>query len=243
MNKFLVPAGLVLAGILIAGAMIYTNYVKPSVASNDNKIISTQEAGQKLIDYVNTNLLRGQGVAVLTETVDDGNFYKVKFDVNGQKVEWEMTKDGKFIFPQSIDLTQVEKPAEETGKTIGSFSVGADEICQENGKPIVYLFGSTTCPHCVWEKPIAQKVVGKFGDLISYHENIDSETDSDIFQKYSTGGIPTLVMGCKYYRVGSGETSGEEVETKNLTAIICKVTGNQPANVCDSVKDLVSQIN
>jgi thiol-disulfide isomerase/thioredoxin len=242
MNKFLVPVGLILAGILIAGSVIYTSYIKPPVTSNNAKVISTQEAGKRLIDYVNTNLLRGQGTAVLKDSAEDNGFYKITFDVNGQEVKWQMTKDGNFIFPQTIDLTKVEKPAEETGKTIGNFSVGSDAICQENGKPIVYFFGSTTCPHCTWQKPIVQKVIGNFGDLVSYHENIDSETDSNIFQKYSTGGIPTLVLGCRYYRVGSGETAGEETETKDLTALICKLTDNKPGSVCDPVKDLVGQV-
>ncbi len=54
----------------------------------------------------------------------------------------------------------------------------------------------------------------------------------EVFQKYSTGGIPTLVLGCQYYRVGSGETAGEEQEIKDLTGLICKLTNNQPAEIC-----------
>ena len=71
---------------------------------------------------------------------------------------------------------------------------------------------------------------------------MDANADTDIFGKYSTGGIPTLVFGCKYYRVGSGEGEGEELESKNLTAIICKLTGNQPSSICNLFQDLINQI-
>jgi len=49
-------------------------------------------------------------------------------------------------------------------------------------------------------------------------------------------------MGCKYYRVGSGESSGIDEEAKALTAITCKLTNGQPGNVCSAVQDLIDQI-
>lgn len=130
--------------------------------------------------------------------------------------------------------------------TVGNFSVTKDEVCQENGKPIIYFFGSTSCPHCVWEKPVLEAVTKKFGNLISFHENIDDfQKDSETLDKYSSinkGAVPFLIFGCRYVRVGSGEMGGKEAEDKNLTAIICKLTGDKPANVCAGVKDLVSQV-
>ena len=70
----------------------------------------------------------------------------------------------------------------------------------------------------------------------------NSDADKDIFSRYSTGSIPTLVFGCKYYRVGAGTQAGEELETKNLTALICKLTNGQPADVCSQVQDLINEI-
>ncbi|TSC53643.1 MAG: hypothetical protein LiPW16_341 [Microgenomates group bacterium LiPW_16] len=129
---------------------------------------------------------------------------------------------------------------EQLESTIGNFQITKDEICQENGKPIVYLFGSESCPHCRWEKPIFEKVVAKFTDKIVVHNNIDKQADMEVFQKYSSinqGAIPFLVLGCRYVRVGSGEVAGEIEEEKNLTALICKLTGDQPEKICAEVKD------
>ena len=235
-NKLFVPGAVIIFGILIAGAIIYTNNFKsPALESNEGEILSVEQAGQKMIDFINNNILQGQATASLIEAVEESGIYKVKFSVQEEELEWRITKNGNFIFPQVIDLKEFEslpEPAEETGKTSGNFSISSDEVCLEDGKPIVYFFGSTNCPHCQWEHPIVGEVTAKFEGYISFHNNMDSETDMDIFQKYSTGGIPTLVLGCKYYRVGSGENAGAEQEKTDLTGLICQLTNNQPAEAC-----------
>jgi thiol-disulfide isomerase/thioredoxin len=139
--------------------------------------------------------------------------------------------------------------------TIGRFSVTKDEVCQEDNKPSIYYFGYSGCPHCSWNHPIIQAVAKKFPAQIVFHDNMDkldklSEEDSKIMTKYQDihgGAVPFLAFGCKYLRVGSGENpqeadGGKAAEDKNLTAIICKLTNNQPEKVCASVKDLVEQI-
>ncbi len=245
LSKNLVPIAIIIAGVLIAGSFIYINYQKGPKAptgGTSSEILSAQEAAAKAIDYINKNLLRGKATASLIETLEENGLYKIKFSVGEQEIESYMTRDGKLFFPEGLDLTKVEPVAVEKSSTVGNFSVGSDEVCKENGKPIIYFFGSKSCPHCQWEHPIVEKVAEKFKEEIAFHNNMDSENDMEIFNKYSTGGIPTLVFGCKYYRVGSGEGGGEEEETKNLTALICKLTGNKPADVCNQVQDLVNQI-
>ena len=232
MNNKTILLGLVIAGILIAGAIVYTNYQKEET-STESQIIPSQEAADKLITFINNNILKGQAVASLVEVLEENGFYKIKFNVEDQEVEWQMSRDGKLVFPQVIDLTkEILEPAEEPGQTVGNFSISSDEVCKEDGKTIVYFFGSEGCPHCVWERPIIEEVAAKFGNNISFHNNMDGDKDNEVFDKYSTGGVPTLVLGCKYYRVGSGEGSGKEEEIKNLTSLICDLTDNQPAAVC-----------
>lgn len=152
---------------------------------------------------------------------------------------------------ESPTSSAVQNPAPNYPKTVGDFLVTDKEICKENDKPVIYFFGSSSCPHCVWEKPIAQKVFNQFKNEISYHENFDSQNDSEVFQKYSDinpGYVPFLVLGCKYARVGAGENLGkDEAESKKLeeealTAILCKLTDGKPSTVCNALKDKVSEI-
>jgi len=242
MNK-IIPIAIIIVGVLIAGAVVYTNYTKcPEGTSTEVQISSIQEAGDKIVGFIKDNILQGQADISLIETLEESGLYKVKFEVGEEEAEWWITEDGNFIFPQVINLAEFKPLAEETGQTIGDFSVSSDEICMEDDKPIIYFFGSEGCSYCVWEHPVMEEVATKFEGEIDFHNNMDSEADMDVFQKYSTGSIPTLVLGCKYYRVGAGTQSGEEKETEYLTALICKLTENKPTDVCSSVQDLIDEI-
>jgi thiol-disulfide isomerase/thioredoxin len=129
-------------------------------------------------------------------------------------------------------------------ETIGNFLIDSNsEVCVELDRPIIYIFGSQNCPHCLWEDPVIKNVTSSFRGLISFHENIDNSNDREIFSKYSTQGyIPLVVIGCKYYRVGSGESFGAEQEAKILAALICSLTNKEPSSVCSVVEDLINQI-
>ena len=248
MNKKLIPIAIIIAGILIGGSIIYINISKcqcqAELTEKGIEILSLQEASEKAINFINDNLLRGRATASLIESTEENGLYKIKFSLADQEIESYLTRDGEIFFPEAINLSEAKPVAVEKGITIGSFSVSDEAACKENGKPIVYFFGSEGCPHCSWEHPIIEKVAGEFKDLISFRNYMgDFEDDIAVFQKYSTGGVPTLVLGCKYYRVGSGEQLGEEEEEKILTALICKLTEGEPAGTCDKVEDLINQIH
>ena len=238
MNKlFITGAAIVIAGIIIAGAVIYIDYSKCPDCSlgqtgQGNQAVSSDQAAQKLLDFVNNIILGGQKKASLLKVLDEDGFYKVSFSVEDQEVEWQISRDGRFVFPQVIDLTKTVEPAQETGKEIGNFSVSSDEICRDGDKPIIYFFGSDGCPHCSWEHPIIEEVALSFGDVVIFHNNVNAGADEDVFNKYSSGGVPTIVLGCKYYRVGSGESLGREKEAEVLTTLICKLTNNKPSELC-----------
>jgi thiol-disulfide isomerase/thioredoxin len=245
-NKIIIPLSIIAVGIIIAAAFVFVNQEKIKGAAL--KELSTQQAAEKAINYVNENLL-GQGiVASLVDVSDTGSIYKIRLKIGETEYDSYVTKDGKLLFTeQGIDLDKEQNNSEEIvkqkGTTIGNFSISEDEICKENEKPIVYFFGSESCPHCLWEHPIFEKVANNFEGYISFYNNMDSDKDTEVLMKYSTGGIPTLVLGCKYYRVGSGEQAGEETESENLTALFCKLTGEKPGDICEPVKDLINQIN
>ncbi|MFA5742720.1 MAG: hypothetical protein WCX77_01670 [Candidatus Paceibacterota bacterium] len=208
----------------------------------------TPEAASKVaIDYVNKYFAGSGALASISDLSKEETtgLYKFTLELQGQKLNAYVSGDGKMLFPQDpIDLTKApEGQGEEAPKaeadtkpqTIvdGNFKKLTDEqVCQEDGKPIVYFFGSESCPHCVWEKPVISAVVKKFGSAISYHENMGNGKETDIFSKYSTGAVPAVIIGCKYYRIGSGESAGEKSETETLTKLICDITGNQPAAIC-----------
>ncbi len=233
-NKKIVKIGLTLFCIGLVGVTGYFLVYPKLINSPD----SQEEVVNSTLAYINEVLLGGQVEAKLVGDIEkEGGLYKIQIDVAGEKILSYITKDGKLFFPEAIEIkTEEERKAEEGAKeensALGDFIKSGKEVCLEDGKPIVYFFGSDGCPHCSWEHPIIKEVVEKFGDVISFHNNMNSGEDRDIFSLYSDGGIPTLVIGCKYYRVGSGERAGEEQEAKDLTSLICDLTNNQPEAVC-----------
>jgi thiol-disulfide isomerase/thioredoxin len=209
------------------------------------KVTTPQDIANKAIKYVNDNLVAPNTTATFLSVSEFNGLYNVSFSYQGQNMSIFVTKDGSYLF-LSQPLNIMEKlPQPETPKTtIGEFVIDEkSEICKEDGKPIVYFFGSKECPHCMWEKPIAGNVTEKFKDQISFHENIDTDKDQELFLNYSPRGyIPLIVIGCRYYRVGSGETIGEENEADILTALTCIITNNKPLSVCANVENLINQV-
>lgn len=246
MNKT-IPIAIIIVGVMIAGAVIYTNYSKQEgpgetgETGEAGEILSAQKAAEKAINFINQSILKGSSTASLMEVYEENGLYKLKFTIDEREVESYITLNGKLLFPEAIVLTEAE-PVTEEGFTIGNFSVSSEQVCREDGKPIIYFFGSDGCGYCKWEHPVIDAAAAKFEGYIAFHNNMNTDDDQEIFQKYSTGGVPTLVFGCKYYRVGAGSSYGEEKETEYLTALICKLTDNQPADVCNKVQDLINEI-
>jgi len=250
------PQNLIIAILLVAVVVLgYMQFGRGLVQPGG---LSQEEAVSTALAFINQNMIQpGAPSAELSgEVKEEAGLYKFDIKVQDQDFPIYVSKDGNLLFPQGpINIKETEAQnaaAATTGNgengasagdiTIGDFNVTTEDVCMEDGKPVVYFFGSEGCSHCKWEHPIVQNVMARFEGLIAFHDNYDNGADMDIFSKYSQGGIPTLVLGCKYYREGSGEQDGEAQDTQNITALLCKLTGSQPAGVCSGVADLVGQI-
>ena len=129
---------------------------------------------------------------------------------NKQTTE-ETKKTEEEVPPIKQEQPTVNKFEEKEGK----------EICKENGKPVIRLFSTTWCPHCVWIKETFDKVAKEYvdkGKIKAYHWEVDtndntlttekegkiSEEEMAVYQEFNPGGsIPTFVFGCKYWRIGN----------------------------------------
>ncbi|MEM7817805.1 MAG: thioredoxin family protein, partial [Candidatus Aenigmatarchaeota archaeon] len=54
-------------------------------------------------------------------------------------------------------------PASGVPTVGGMMAIPDAPISGIGGKPLVYFFGTTWCPHCRWERPIFMNATGKFG--------------------------------------------------------------------------------
>ncbi|MFA5013401.1 MAG: thioredoxin family protein [Candidatus Paceibacterota bacterium] len=208
--------------------------------------LTPDAAANKAIAYINEYFDTTKSTTLASVDSKKLIFYKFEANFNGQKVPSYISADGTMLFGSNpLDTTKdpntggastaglPEMQKRESVDREASFKeITGLDVCKEGDKPIIYFFGSETCPHCQWEKPIIESVAASFGDAISFHENIDSANDQELFAQYSDGSVPAIVLGCKFYRLGSGESIGADAEKAALTKLICELTGNQPASVC-----------
>lgn len=122
---------------------------------------------------------------------------------------------------QPADQTPVG-PQDKAATISGVSSFQAKQgsvVCKEGGKPVVYMFSTTGCPHCQWAGPIFDAVVKKYADkIVAYHWHVDTGDNTltsavetqvpanflAIYNQFNPdGSIPTFVFGCKYYRIGT----------------------------------------
>jgi thiol-disulfide isomerase/thioredoxin len=106
------------------------------------------------------------------------------------------------------------------------------EICTEDGKPVVYLFSTTWCPHCKWIRETFNSTVKEAvdaGKIKAYHWAVDigddELTDEEeetvppshlaVYREFNPrGSIPTFVFGCKYFRIGNGYETQNDLESE-----------------------------
>lgn len=181
MNKS-IPIAIIIVGILIAGAVVYTNYSKPS--EEQEGILSSQEAAEKVITFINDVILQGQASASLIESIEENGLYRVKFSVQGEEVESYVTLDGKLFFPQGIDLTAELEGSEEATEdaSLESFAKCLDEKGMK-------FYGAYWCSWCKKQK----ELFADAAQYLPYIECIDPETDQISAECTEAGiqGFPT----------------------------------------------------
>jgi protein-disulfide isomerase len=103
-----------------------------------NRGISSASMGKNAVNFINTQLLQGQGTVTLDSVTKQGGLYLVTVNYNNQKVPTYFTKDGKyFVGSQIIPTAVIDKDNIPT--------VSAE--IPKSDKPKVELFVMTYCPY------------------------------------------------------------------------------------------------
>lgn len=114
---------IIIAGLIIGGAVIYTHQKGCNDAANiSENILTAQEAAEKAVDFINKYLLEEGATASLIDVSEESGVYKFKLKIGENEMDSYVTKDGKLLFPQVIDLkeelaTEEENVTQEVSKT------------------------------------------------------------------------------------------------------------------------------
>jgi|GEM_PF-5717392 len=131
--------------------------------------------------------------------------------------------------------TFVDLHPENSLPAVLSFKRVDGPICTSYGKPIITMFGQTTCPYCNSIKEVYLAalqpyidngtIVAKIWEL-DIKTNILNESDFNYnydyamyFQKYSYEKVPFFNFGCRYIRLGIAFDTADK-EQKEFKAVI-----------------------
>ena len=109
--------------------------------------LTIDEAGQKIMTFINGNLMQPGTEATLDSIVEEAGIYKMELSVADQTVTSYVTKDGKTFFPQAMEMEEVEKQIAVQKATAEQEQVAAAVEVEKTDKPKVEVFVMSHCPY------------------------------------------------------------------------------------------------
>jgi hypothetical protein len=130
--------------------------------------LSEEEAKQVAEDFINLTLMPPGGTATVKEVVEEGDMYKVVVNANGQEITSYLTEDGKFFFPNAMNIEETMKAKEE--QATAEVAAKAAELAniEKKAVPVVELFVMSHCPFGTQIEKGIIPVVETLGDKIDF---------------------------------------------------------------------------
>jgi len=190
LSKNLIAIAIVIAGVLIAGTIFYINREKGEKITG---FLTAQQAAEKTINFINQYLVEKGMVVSLLNVTEERGLYKISFKAGEEQYDSYVTKDGKLLFFQGIDMERgvsETQPTEE--KTEGEEKFSEEQLetlakcLSEKGAK---FYGSSGCGWCKKQK----EVFGEAAQYLPYIESVDEETRKMTSQCQEAGiqGFPT----------------------------------------------------
>lgn len=144
-NTILVIVAII--AIVITGVLILANsnhgFSFPTIFG-----MSDSQIAKKAIDYINSNQL-SQTPASLVSTSEESGLIKIKIKIGSNSFDSYVTRDGKFLFPQAVDISGKKANATANQNASNGNSQTAVQILasiQKTSKPSLEAFVVSSCP-------------------------------------------------------------------------------------------------
>ncbi len=188
-SKDYIFSTIIIIGIIVAAVIIIFSGWGTGIKNS----LSVQKIGEKVLDYLNVKLLKGQATAVLVSSTKEGNLIKLKIKIGNNELNSYATSDGKLFFPQAYNLE--EKTT--VGSAGGAASSGGQQqkSCEEikkADKPFLEAFVVSKCPFGLQMQRVLTEIVKNIpsladnisvkyigsvsnGKIISMHGDVEAE--------------------------------------------------------------------
>ena len=125
------------------------------------KKISADQAGKKVVDFLNSNPAI-TGEVALVSTTEEGQFYQVMLNYEGQQVPVYTTLDGEFLVGNPVALGEQQNIEPEGEEPV------VDTSIPKSDKPYVELFVMSHCPFGTQVEKGILPVATLLGDKIDF---------------------------------------------------------------------------
>lgn len=137
------------------------------------KAMSEDEIKERVIKYINEELLQGQAEAEISEVVEDtdnSSLYKIKLIIAGQEYDSYVSKDGKYLYTERMEITLGDEVADYP----------------KQDTPDILLFTMTYCPYGNQAEDFVKPVYDLLKDNINFepHYVIYSEAQGYEGEEY-----------------------------------------------------------
>ena len=164
-SKKLIIIAILIAGATISGTLWYVNNGKTTASGS---ILTLEEAGGKVMNYINQVLPEGS-TATLISIVDDGSVYKVRLKIGESEYDSFIAKDGKYLFPEGYDLEKTVENSKESEQQQKKITC---EDIKKTDKPLLEVFVVSKCPFGLQIQRILNEIVKNIPSLAN---NIEVE--------------------------------------------------------------------
>jgi len=111
------------------------------------KNLKPEEAKVRAENFINGFLMQNGSKATIKEVTTEYGLYKFKVDITSDVVDSYLSKDGKFFFPQAMDVDKISGATANTpGASNNSAGAPATEVSKKSDKPKIELFVMSYCP-------------------------------------------------------------------------------------------------
>lgn len=186
-SKYLLIIAVIVAGLLIAGSLIFIGQKRASSVSPE--IISAELAGEKTINFINKTMLPEGMEASLIDISEESGIYKIHLKIDGEEYTSYVTRDGKILFPQEGIKIEEEVPAPEEQAQVMETPQGnySDEKLEALAKCLAdkgaKFYGTPTCPWCSKQREL-------FGQAAKYLPYVDCMEKMEECEAAEVGGVP-----------------------------------------------------
>ncbi len=134
LKKFKINAWMIASIVLLVALVVVVAF------SGNMGGMSKNAAGEKLVSFLNANVVQGGGVT-LKDVQSKGNLYEVNVMYKGEEIPVYITKDGKYFIQGATEI------AAATGQATADSSASTPADVPKTDKPKVEAFVFSYCPY------------------------------------------------------------------------------------------------